>query len=68
MFNTSLIVWGMLFGIIGFAYFTYGRKQAAVMPLVVGIALMVFPYFVPNVYLLVIVGIVLMVLPYFVQL
>jgi hypothetical protein len=38
-----------------------------VVPLVTGIALMVFPYFVNNVYAVVAVGIALMALPYFVR-
>ncbi len=67
MDSTSLLLWGMLFGAIGLGYFTYGRKQRAAAPLLVGIALMVFPYFVPNVYMLVLVGAVLIVLPYFVR-
>jgi len=68
MQGTSLIVWGMLFGAIGLGFFTYGRKQRAVMPLFIGIALFVIPYFIPNVYLLVIVGTILVALPYFVKL
>jgi membrane protein DedA with SNARE-associated domain len=48
---------------VGFAL--YGRQQRAVVPLLCGIALMVYPYFVPNVIALVAIGIVLMALPYF---
>ncbi len=68
MEGTSLLIWGMLFGAIGLGFFTYGKKQAAIVPLLTGIALFVFPYFIPNVYILVIVGAVLVVLPYFVRL
>lgn len=46
----------------------YGRKQKAVMPLVCGLALMIFPYFVSNIILLVIIGIVLIAVPYFIRL
>jgi hypothetical protein len=65
MENTSQLVWAMLFGSIGIGYFMYGRKQKAVMPLLTGVALFIFPYFTPNVYILVIVGIALIALPYF---
>jgi len=65
MEGTSLLVWGMIFGAIGLGFFTYGKKQKAVVPLFTGIALFVFPYFISNVYLLVVVGIALIVLPYF---
>jgi len=68
MFNTTTLIWGMLFGIIGLAFFVYGKKQAAVVPLVCGLALMVFPYFVSNIYALVAVGIILIVLPFIIRL
>jgi hypothetical protein len=68
MFNTTTLMWGMLFGIVGFAFFVYGKKQAALVPLICGLALMIFPYFVANIYTLVIVGIVLIALPFFIQL
>jgi len=65
--GTSLLVWGMLFGAIGIGFFSYGRKQKAIIPLLTGIALFVFPYFVPNVTVLIIVGLALVALPYFVR-
>lgn len=67
MDSTSLLVWGMFFGSIGLGFFIYGRKQKAVVPLFTGIALLVFPYFISNVYLLVTVGVALVALPYFVR-
>jgi hypothetical protein len=63
--STSLRLWGLLFGSVGFGYFLYGKKQAAVVPLVCGVALMIFPYFVSNTLILVVVGIALAALPYF---
>ncbi len=67
MESTSLLIWGMVFGAIGLGFFTYGKKQKAIVPLFTGIALFVFPYFISNIYMLVIVGIILVVLPYFVR-
>ncbi len=67
MENTSLFIWGMIFGIIGLGFFTYGRKQKAVIPLLTGIALFVLPYFISNVHMLIVVGIILIALPYFVR-
>ena len=63
--STSLLLWGLLFGSVGFGYFLYGKKQSAVVPLLCGIALMIFPYFVSNVLILVVVGLALAALPYF---
>jgi len=67
MEGTSTIVWGILFGALGLGFFTYGRRQRAVVPLLTGIALCILPYFVPNVYVLVLIGVVLMAIPYFVR-
>jgi len=63
-----VLVWGMLFGSIGFGFFIYGKKQSAIVPLLTGIVLFVFPYFISDVYLLVIVGLILISLPYFIRL
>jgi len=63
--DTAQLFWGLLFGSVGLGYFLYGKKQAAIVPLVCGIALMIFPYFVSNTLLLVGIGIALAALPYF---
>lgn len=68
MFETSNLIWGLIFGSIGYGYFSYGRKQSTFVPLFMGLALMVLPYFVPNSYVLVAAGAVLMAVPYFVRL
>lgn len=65
--NESWLLWGLLFGSIGLGFFVYGKRQKAVVPLICGLALMIFPYFVSNTLLLVAIGIVLAVLPYFVR-
>ena len=66
--DTSSLLWGLLFGSIGLGFLIYGRKQRAVVPLVCGLALMIFPYFISNTMLLVTIGIVLMAVPYFLRL
>jgi hypothetical protein len=58
----------LLFGSIGLGFFIYGKKQRAAVPLVCGLALMLFPYFVSNVMLLVGIGVLLIALPYFLRL
>ena len=65
--NTSSILWGLLFGSVGLGFFLYGRKQKVVVPLICGLVLMVFPYFIPNTILLVAIGVALIALPYFVR-
>jgi hypothetical protein len=57
----------VLFGAIGSGFFIYGKRQGAPVPLVCGIALMVFPYFISNAWATVAVGVLLMAIPYFVR-
>lgn len=61
------LVWGLLFGCIGLGFFVYGRKQQRPVPLMCGIALIIFPYFVSNMLLLVAIGLALIAVPYFVR-
>ena len=65
MGSEAWLLWGVVFGAVGLAYFVYGKKQQRFVPLLCGIALMAFPYFISNTVLLVVVGLVLSVLPYF---
>jgi hypothetical protein len=62
-FGTTLI-FSFIFGSIGMGYFVYGKKQQVAVPLIAGIGLCIFPYFVSNVYIMVLLGIVLTVLPW----
>jgi hypothetical protein len=45
----------------------YGKKQQRAVPLLCGILLMVYPYFVPNLWLNLLIGIVLCAIPYFIR-
>ena len=66
--SAALLLWGVLFGSIGFGYFLYGKKQKALVPLLCGLALMIYPYFIPNTVLVVVVGVTLSAIPYFIRL
>ena len=57
--NAAWLWWGLLFGSFGLAFFVYGKKQRAIVPLVCGLALMIYPYFVSSTLPLVIIGVVL---------
>jgi hypothetical protein len=65
--NTAVLIWGIIFGSIGVGFAIYGKRQKAIVPLCVGVALCVFPYFIENVYVLVLVGVLLTAVPYFVR-
>ena len=65
MSSTANLLWGLLFGAIGFVYFRYGRKQQRTAMLVCGLALIVFPYFIDNTLALAAIGAALCIAPYF---
>jgi hypothetical protein len=66
--STASLVWGFLFGAIGIGFFVYGKRQEKLVPLICGLVLMVFPYFVSNTVVMVIIGTALMAIPYFYRL
>ena len=65
--TTASLLWGLLFGSIGVGFFIYGKRQSMVVPLVCGLALIAYPYFVTNTWLLLLIGIALMAVPYFLR-
>ena len=67
MNSISTLMRGVIFGSFGSGFFVYGKKQKAIIPLLSGIGLIVFPYFILNPYILVFFGIVLTALPYFIR-
>jgi hypothetical protein len=60
----SMIV-GFIAGIIGTAYFIYGKRQALLSAMLAGAALCIYPYFIDSVLWLCVVGILLMAAPFF---
>ena len=57
-------IWSIVFGIIGWGYFSFGRKQDKTMFLLSGIALMLFPYLFDGLTVTIVVGVGLIVLPF----
>ena len=53
------IVGSLIFGGIGFYAFIYGKKNSLWKPMVIGIILMIYPYFISSTLLIYIVGIAL---------
>jgi hypothetical protein len=46
-------LFGMIvFGAVGLAAFVYGKKSSLAKPMILGIALMVYPYFVSEIWVL----------------
>lgn len=46
--SAANVIASIIFGSIGFAAFVYGKKQLNFKALVIGVILMVYPYFVAN--------------------
>ncbi len=58
-FSLTRLIGGILFGCVGFVAFVYGKKNAEFKPMILGILLMAYPYFVKSTALTYVVGIVL---------
>jgi hypothetical protein len=52
MFTLPNLIGGFLFSAIGFVAFIYGKKMSLLRPTLLGIALMVYPYFCVSTWLL----------------
>ncbi|HEV3019936.1 MAG TPA: hypothetical protein VGY49_13040 [Burkholderiaceae bacterium] len=57
--SPAVLFAGLMFGVVGIAAFTYGRKNGHWQQMIIGLALMVFPYFVSQVWLLYAIGVAL---------
>ena len=55
-FTPSNLFGQVLFGAIGMGAFVYGKKQAVFKAMILGIVLMIFPYFVPETWMLYTIG------------
>jgi hypothetical protein len=61
----SRLLWGLLFSCVGTGFFLYGKQQRSAVPLLCGLALVIYPYFVSNVIAMILIGIALASVPYF---
>ena len=66
--NATSIAISVLTGAIGVGYFMYGKRQTKFVPLLAGMSLCVYPYFIDSVLWLVVVGALLMAVPFFIDL
>jgi hypothetical protein len=64
-FNWWNIIGGIIFGIVGWYAFIHGKREKSIRPMVIGIILMVYPYFVPNALLSLAIGLGLCAALYF---
>ena len=66
--NTTQLLLGLIFSFIGLGYFLYGKKQKKVVPLVCGLLLMVYSYFIDSTLWLSALGVLFSLFPYFIRL
>jgi len=64
-FNWWGIISGIVFGIVGWYAFLHGKREKSWRPMAIGVALMVYPYFIPNAILSLVVGLGLCAALYF---
>jgi len=55
-FSAANLIGGFIFGSIGFVAFIYGKRMNLWKPMFLGLALMVYPYFVSNDVIMIVVG------------
>jgi hypothetical protein len=63
---TTLVI-GIFTGALGVAYIVYGRRQTKFAPLIAGVLLCAYPYFIDSVVWLVVVGALLLAAPFFID-
>ncbi len=67
MGDFATLMWGIVFGSFGMGYFVYGKKQKKIVPLISGILLCVFPYFISNTGIIIFTGGILIALPFLIK-
>ena len=64
-FNLAKIAAGSIFSAIGFVAFVYGKKRVLWRPMIIGLTLILYPYFVSGILAIYLIGIVLTAALYF---
>ncbi|WP_445404658.1 amino acid transport protein [Acinetobacter vivianii] len=65
--NATQLFLSVIFSSIGLGYFLYGKKQKMTVPLICGLVLMLFTYFIDSTAIISIIGVILSVVPYFLR-
>ncbi|HEY8902117.1 MAG TPA: hypothetical protein VIM48_00330 [Chthoniobacterales bacterium] len=56
MLTPGNLFFSIVFSSVGLAAFVYGKKSGSIKPIILGIALMAYPYFISQTWLMVLVG------------
>jgi hypothetical protein len=65
--TATILLLGVLFGSLGLGYWIYGKREQKAMPLLAGVALMVFPYFLSQAWEIIVIGLVLAAIPFLIR-
>jgi len=65
--NSNILMWSVLFGIIGMGYFSYGKNQNYNIFFYSGVSLMIFPYFIDTEIGIIVTGLSLIIIPFFIK-
>ena len=65
MGDADTFLWSIIFGAIGAGYFIYGKNMGKLMPMLSGVLLCGFTWFVTDLVTVLLIGTVLTVLPFF---
>lgn len=57
--SPAILFASLLFGIVGLAAFTYGKKSANWKPMAIGVLLMIYPYAIDEAWLVYAIGVAL---------
>jgi hypothetical protein len=60
----STLLVGIVTGVLGVAYIAYGRRQTKFAPLIAGVFLCAYPYFIDSLVWLCVVGALLLAVPF----
>ena len=67
MGDPTTLLLSIIFGSLGVGYFIYLKKQQKLIPLIAGLALCIYPYFVPNIYMNIAIGVILIIIPWIIK-
>jgi hypothetical protein len=64
VFALSTLIIGIVTGVLGVAYIAYGRRQTKFVPLLAGVFLFAYPYFIDSLVWLCVAGMLLLAAPF----
>ncbi len=67
MFDTNTLYTSLIFSSIWMGYFIYGKKAPNLIALFSWIILMIYPYFINNIYYSIIIWIILILIPFIIK-